>query len=135
MSYPNLLEYHLLSSCPPVDSSPSVCLFQGRFAYALRYLGCPKYFHSDVLPIHSPIYIDYCAMFYEVFATLPFNYFSLKSVGLFRPKFSRCATAFQPVNTNIIQQIQRLIYKDFESKMYRGSRLSRRGFIPNYFGN
>jgi hypothetical protein len=38
MSYPNLLEYHLLSSCPLVDSSPSVLVFQPRFGYALPYL-------------------------------------------------------------------------------------------------
>ena len=37
MSYPNLLEYHLLSSCPLMDSSPSVCLFQSRFSCAPRY--------------------------------------------------------------------------------------------------
>ena len=37
MSYPRTLEYHLLSRFPLVDSSPSVCLFQGRFSCAPRY--------------------------------------------------------------------------------------------------
>ena len=53
-------------------------------------------------------------MFYEVFVTLPSNYFSLKSVGLFHPKFSRCATVFQPVDAYIIQSSQSL--KSAESK-------------------
>ena len=52
--------------------------------------------------IHSPTLIDYCTMFYEVFVTLLPNYFSLKSVGLFHPKGSRCATVFQPVDKNIL---------------------------------
>lgn len=49
MSYPNLLEYHLLSSRPLMDSSPSVSSLQKRFAYALRYLSYPKYFYNNML--------------------------------------------------------------------------------------
>ena len=49
MSYPNLLEYHLLSSCPLMDSSPSVSLLQRRLAYALRYLSYLKYFYNNAL--------------------------------------------------------------------------------------
>ncbi|BCU10944.1 hypothetical protein MAN88_15080 [Microcystis aeruginosa] len=44
MSYPNLLEYHFLSSCPLVDSSASVLVFQPRFGYALPYLPYGKMF-------------------------------------------------------------------------------------------
>ncbi len=58
-------------------------------------------------------------MFYEVFVTLPSNYFSLKSVGLFHPKFSRCATVFQPLDTYIIQCLKLMLYKDCASFLFR----------------
>jgi hypothetical protein len=56
MSYPNLREYHLLSSCPLVDSSPRVLVFQPRFGSALPYLPYGKMFlvyfslGKDLLP-------------------------------------------------------------------------------------
>ena len=119
MFYPNLLEYHLLSSCPPVDSSPSVSLLQRRFAYALRYLSYPKYFYSvRCLFIHRCFSVT----------SLCFTRFSLPYRPIIFPsKVSACcirnfhfgATAFQPEDKFIVQQLHTLIYKDCVSKMYR----------------
>ena len=126
MSYPNLLEYHLLSSCPVVDSSPSVSLLPKGLRMPYATCLATKLATAIYCLIHSPLSFGYCAVFNEVFATLLSNYFSLKSVGLFRPKFPRCATVFQPVDNSIVQQLRYLEYKVFVSKVYLQVALERR---------
>ncbi len=75
-----------------MDSSPSVSLLQGRFAYASSLSELPQIVLQRYVGLnHSTTLIVYCAMFYEVFATLLSNYFSLKSASLFHLEFSpRC---------------------------------------------
>ena len=126
MSYPNLLEHHLLSSCPVVDSSPSVSLLPKGLRMPYATCLATKLATAIYCLIHSPLSFGYCAVFNEVFATLLSNYFSLKSVGLFRPKFPRCATVFQPVDNSIVQQLRYLEYKVFVSKVYLQVALERR---------
>lgn len=117
MSYPNLLEYHLLSSCPLMDSSPSVSPLQRRFTCVPRYLGCPKYFYSDTLT-NSFTNVVWLLRCLKSFRYLLSVYFSLKSASLFHLGFSRCATVFQPEDTLIIQRTIALLYKDLMSKLY-----------------
>ena len=98
MSEPNLLEYHLLSSYPFYGS------LSKRFGLSTKIWVCPTLSvlrQRFLLVFHSPLLSGYCAMFDEVFATLPFCLLcrlSSSRVQLNRAIHYRPLRGFKPIS-------------------------------------
>ena len=108
MSYPNSLEYHLLSRCPVVDNSPSVCLFQGRFLCAPQYRDCSQVFSQQCVAYSFTAFIRLLRCFKSFRYLLVFSISRSKVPRYFRGIFTISADS-QPETMTIVPYLSRKI--------------------------